>query len=76
MKTANSSTDIHRSDAVVGTVFDFIHRLTMDRFFGRVELSFQSGNVVNIRQEQNFKPSDLSKPVANSKGTAHVNSAQ
>jgi len=26
VKTANSSTDIHRSDAVVGTVFDFIHR--------------------------------------------------
>lgn len=48
------------------SVHNFVDRLSREGFYGTVSLSFQSGNVVNIRKEQNLKPQDL---VANSKGT-------
>lgn len=51
-------------------VVSFLENLSSEGYFGRVELSFQSGRIVNIREEQSLKPQDL---VANSKGTSHVN---
>ena len=63
-------------DDGLSTVLSFLRRLASDRYFGRVELSFQSGHVVNIRQEQSLKPQDLSNLIANSKGTTNVNNSK
>ena len=53
----------------LSSVLNFIQRLAADAYFGRVELSFQSGHIVNIRQERSLKPHDLLTLVASSKGT-------
>lgn len=55
-------------------ILAFIRKLAAERYFGSVLLSFQSGHVVNIRQEQSMKPHDLPNLVASSKGASNGNS--
>lgn len=79
MSTSNNypSPPVARSsDDGLSTVLTFLRRLASDRYFGRVEFSFQSGHVVNIRQEQSMKVGDLSNLVANSKGSSNVDSSR
>ena len=38
---------------------EFLKKLTRDGFFGRVELVFQDGQIVTIRQEACYKPNTL-----------------
>jgi len=47
------------ADDGLPAVVAFIRKLASDRYFGRVEFAFQSGHVVNIRQEQSFKPARI-----------------
>jgi hypothetical protein len=56
------------ADDGLSTIIAFLRKLASDRYFGSVQFSFQSGHVVNIRQEQSLKPQDVSNLVANSKG--------
>lgn len=67
---------VRSSDDGLSSVLTFLRRLASDRYFGRVELSFQSGQVVNIRQEQSMKVADLPNLVANSKGSSNVDSSR
>ena len=68
MNTTNNIHPVRPSDDGLSSTLDFIQKLAADRYFGNVQLSFQSGNIVNIRQEQSIKPADLPSLVANSKG--------
>ena len=52
----------------LSSVLTFLRTLSTEKYFGRVELSFQSGNIVNIRQERTLKPQDLPTLVATRKG--------
>lgn len=67
---SNSNYSLQSTPNELSAVHFFLERLCSERYFGRVELSFQSGKIVNIRQEQSLKPQDL---VANSKGISDVN---
>jgi hypothetical protein len=53
------------------TVFDYIRSLVAKRYFGVIQLSFQSGTLTNIRSEQSFKAHDISNLVATSKGQSN-----
>jgi hypothetical protein len=55
------------------SVVTFLRKLHTDRYFGRVELAFQSGHVVNIKQEQSLKPADIQSLVARSQGVGNGN---
>jgi hypothetical protein len=59
-----------RTDPLLA-VFSFIRQLSEEKYFGQIQLSFQSGQLVNIRTDQSYKPSDI--PVGISKGTPHAN---
>jgi hypothetical protein len=54
--TLNSSVANNPNAAVM----DLLSRLTQDQFWGTVTLKFERGEVVNIRKEENIKPSELS----------------
>jgi hypothetical protein len=64
------------SDDGLSAVLAFIRKLASERYFGNVQFSFQSGHVVNIRQEQSMKLNDLSNLVASSKGNSDVRNSQ
>ena len=34
-------------------------RLGRERFFGKLTISFEAGNIVTLRKEQTFKPTEL-----------------
>lgn len=53
------------------TAFDFIREFASQRHYGIIQLSFQAGNLVNVRQDQSIKPADLSTLIANSKGVSN-----
>lgn len=72
--SSTSTYSPERPDDGLSTVLAFIRKLASERYFGYVQLSFQSGHVVNIRQEQSLKVNDLSNLVASSKGNSDVNS--
>ena len=74
--SSRNTAPVIRPDESIATISAFLRSLAADAYFGRVELSFQSGHVTNIRQEQNLKTSDLSNLVANSKGCSDGNNAQ
>lgn len=59
------------SDVGLSHTLAFIQKLASERYFGTVQLSFQAGHVVNVRQEQSLKPADISNLVANSKGATN-----
>lgn len=58
-------------DDHLARAFAFVRDLVAQRYFGQVQLSFQSGTLVNVRTDQSFKPSDL--PIGISKGTHNGN---
>lgn len=41
-------------------ILTYLKRLTASRFWGSVTFKFESGEVVHVRQEENFKPFELS----------------
>jgi len=43
----------------MNNTIEFLKKLTRDGFFGRVELVFQDGQIVTIRQEACYKPNTL-----------------
>jgi hypothetical protein len=53
------------------TAFDYIRSLARERYFGLVQLSMQSGNLMCVRTEQSFKANDLKSLIASSKGTSN-----
>lgn len=36
-------------------------RLGRERFFGKLTLSFEAGNIVTLRKEETLKPTDLAR---------------
>jgi hypothetical protein len=68
---SSNSTPRPAPDNGLPHVLAFIRKLASDRFFGSVQFAFQSGHIVNIRQEQSLKVTDLPSLVAYSKGTNH-----
>jgi hypothetical protein len=36
-------------------------RLGRDRFYGKLTLSFEAGNIVSLRKEETLKPADLAR---------------
>ena len=69
MSSTSTSPPRPAPDDGLATVLAFIRKLASERFFGSVHLSLQSGHIVNIRQEQSLKVTDLPNLVAPSKGT-------
>jgi hypothetical protein len=43
----------------MNNTIEFLKELTRKGFFGRVELTFQDGQIVTIRQEACYKPNTL-----------------
>jgi hypothetical protein len=59
-------------DDPLARAFSFIRDLASRRYFGQVQLSFQSGTLVNVRTDQSYKLSNLPTgggPIGISKGT-------
>lgn len=42
------------------STFAYLKDLSKQRFWGTITVKFEGGAVVHVRQEQNFKPSELS----------------
>jgi hypothetical protein len=57
-------------------IVTFLHQLESERYFGKVEPSFQSGHVVNLCKEESLRPADIHNLVANSKGNNHVHDSK
>jgi hypothetical protein len=55
------------ADDSLDTAFAYIRDLISKRYFGVIQLSFQSGQLTHVRQDQSLKPADLSNLVAVSK---------
>lgn len=53
----------------LGKILEYLNLIVADRFFGVIQLSFQSGQCVNLRSEQSFKSPELSNLIATRKGT-------
>jgi len=70
MITPVCRTDTSTADPLA-VAFSFIRQLSAEKYFGQIQLSFQSGQLVNIRTDQSYKPSDI--PVGISKGTHNDN---
>jgi hypothetical protein len=47
--------------------FEFLTSLAAKRFFGVVTLSWQAGQLLNVRSEQSFKSADIHSLVAKAK---------
>ena len=45
--------------ACMKKIMAYIMKLTSEKFFGTVTLSFQNGRICNIRVERSLKPEDL-----------------
>ncbi len=73
MNTLVCRVDTSTADPLA-VVFSFIRRLSSEKYFGQIQLSFQSGQLVILRTDQSYKPSDI--PVGISKGTPNVNPRQ
>ena len=43
----------------MNNVVEFLKRLRDQGFYGKVEIAFQAGDIVTIRQEACFKPNSL-----------------
>jgi hypothetical protein len=52
-----STSEQLRNRDVIGELLDTLHRAG---FWGSLTFKFERGEVVNIRKEENFKPSELS----------------
>lgn len=50
---------VHSTDDPIEVAFDHIRDLISRRYFGVVQLSFQSGQLTHFREDRSLKPADL-----------------
>jgi hypothetical protein len=58
------------------TVCAFVRQLARERYFGHLQISYQSGHITNLRRDESLKPESLPNLIANSKGSSHVNKSE
>jgi hypothetical protein len=49
----------YQHDAGLAQTIRLLARLGRERFFGKLTISFEAGNIVTLRKEQTFKPNEL-----------------
>jgi len=47
------------ADSALAHTIRLLARLVRERFFGKVTISFEAGNIVILRKEQTLKPTEL-----------------
>jgi len=47
------------TDSALAHTIRLLARLVRERFFGKVTISFEAGNIVTLRKEQTLKPTEL-----------------
>jgi hypothetical protein len=49
----------NEQDDVLAQTIRLLARLGRERFFGKLTISFEAGNIVTLRKEQTLKPNEL-----------------
>jgi hypothetical protein len=49
----------NQADSALTHTIRLLARLVRERFFGKVTISFEAGNIVMLRKEQTLKPNEL-----------------
>ena len=49
----------YHADSALTHTIRLLARLVRERFFGKVTISFEAGNIVTLRKEQTLKPNEL-----------------
>lgn len=47
------------TDSALTRTIRLLAQLARERFFGKVTISFEAGNIVTLRKEQTLKPTEL-----------------
>ena len=49
----------NQADSALTHTIRLLARLGRERFFGKLTISFEAGNIVTLRKEQTLKPNEL-----------------
>ncbi len=49
----------NQADSTLTHTIRLLARLGRERFFGKLTISFEAGNIVTLRKEQTLKPNEL-----------------
>ena len=55
----SNHSSVREEPVTIDTILTYIRRLSGDRYFGNVQISFQNGHVTIIKAEQTIRPADL-----------------
>lgn len=59
--TAKPQTTFPAQDSALTQTIRLLARLGRERFFGKLTISFEAGNIVTLRKEETLKPNELGR---------------